>query len=552
MRVFICLLVTVMFITFPAQAQDDVVVETSPRDPVQGEVFQIIFKCQTKGTREPTITFRPDGFEVLGKHVQGLSTKTIYQNGTLTTQRELLIVYEARADKVGRISLKDVVVQIDGKTIREPTVGIDVLDARKEPALVFLSAEVPKKDVYEGEGITVRYFIYTKVTLQSFDIKKYPKLDGFMKRYLQESENPQRVTVNGELFRRSLIYAARLYPEKTGTLIVDPMDIATTYTSDPFGNLGFAFGSGMRDLRTRTISSDPVKVTVRPLPVAGKPASFRGLVGKHKVELKIGRSNLLVNEPLEAKLTVSGTGNLENMEAPPLWDVPQLEKFDGKSDLGLVGGENAIKTFEYTYLGKAPGEVKGTPFEISYFDPETNRYETFKQDLPSLKVAGIANQALPLTNVRKEDSPEIKNNTTDSNNPHELKAISWWAQMSFWWSLLVMLFVLVVAVKGKDLIPSFKPKEEWVQEIYNMQRRQVSNSSLLKVFYHLAQNESDSLEKIIQSSELSDQAKLYYLQLIEKIMRQEYSKETTNPVFKLEGKYARELKKVIRRRYADS
>ena len=552
MRNLICLLITLLFMMSSVFGQDDVVVETSPRDPVKGEVFQIIFKCQTKGSSEPSITFKPDGFDVLGKHVQGLSTKTIYQNGTLTTQRELLIVYEARADRVGRISLRDVVVKIDGKTIREPTVGIDVLEARKEPAVVFLEADVPKKEVYEGEGVTVRYFIYTKVTLQSFDIKKYPKLDGFMKRYLNESENPQRVSVNGELFRRSQIYTARLYPEKSGTLIVDPMDISTTYTSDPFGNLGFAFGSGMRDLKTRTISSAPVKVVVKPLPLVGRPASFRGLVGKHKVELKVGRSNLLVNEPLEAKLTVSGTGNLENMEAPPLWDVPQLEKFDAKSDLGLVGGENAIKTFEYTYLGKAPGEVKSVPFELSYFDPETNRYETFKQEIPSLKVAGIANPTIATTKDQKNEKQEVADIKKNTDPPVELQSVAWWSQMSFWWSLLAVVIVLVVSWKGKELVPNLKSNESWVQEIKVMQNQQVSNSSLLKVFYHLAQGESDNLEKIIQASHLSTQAKAYYLDLVQKLMRQEYGKQSGVQELKLEGKYARELKKEIRRKYADS
>jgi hypothetical protein len=552
MRNLICLLIIIMFMASSVFAQDDVVVETSPRDPVKGEVFQIIFKCQTKGASEPSITFKPDGFEVLGKHVQGLSTKTVYQNGTLTTQRELLIVYEARADRVGRISLRDVIVKIDGKTIREPAVGIDVLEARREPTVVFLEADVPKKEVYEGEGITVRYFIYTKVTLQSFDIKKYPKLDGFMKRYLNESENPQRVSVNGELFRRSQIYTARLYPEKTGTLIVDPMDISTTYTSDPFGNLGFAFGSGMRDLKTRTISSAPVKVVVKPLPSAGKPASFKGLVGKHKVELKVGRSNLLVNEPLEAKLTVSGTGNLENMEAPALWDVPQLEKFDAKSDLGLVGGENAIKTFEYTYLGKAPGEVKSVPFELSYFDPETNRYETFKQEIPLLKVAGIANPTVAPMRDQKNEKQEVSDLKEKSDAPVELQSVAWWSQMGFWWSLLAGVLILVAAWKGRDLVASIKSNETWIQEIKTMQHQQVSNSSLLKVFYHLAKGENDNLEKIIQSSNLSEQTKSYYLDIVQKLMRQEYGKESGVQVLRLEGKYARELKKEIRRKYADS
>ncbi len=532
--------------------QDAVVVETSPRDPVKGENFQIIFKCQTKGSGEPSINFTADGFEVLGRNIQGLSTKTIYQNGILTTQREILVVYEARADRVGRINLRDVVVKIDGKTIRESAVGIDVLAERREPTVVFLAAEVPKKEVYEGEGITVRYFIYTKVGLQSFDIKKYPKLDGFMKRYLQENENPQRVTVNGEIFKRSLIYAARLYPEKTGTLIVDPMDISTTYSNDPFGNLGFAFGSGLRDLKTRTISSEPVKVIVKALPSIGRPSSFTGLVGKHKIELKIGRTNLLVNEPLEAKLTVSGAGNLENMEAPALWNVPELEKFDAKSDLGLVGGESAIKTFEYTYLGRAPGEVKSELFALSYFDTETGKYETFSQELPELKVAGTAN---PILTQPKESDKNDLNEIEEpgaANPKSNVKTLQWWAQMGFWWSLLGAFIIFIFVWRGKAILPELKHEKSWEKEIHHFKNNQITNASMLKVFYHLASDENQTLEKIIQSSTLREEAKAYFLELSRTLMKEEYAKNKDGQRLKLEKKYAKDLRQAIRRKYADS
>jgi hypothetical protein len=229
-----------------------------------------------------------------------------------------------------------------------------------------------------------------------------------------------------------------------------------------------------------------------------------------------------------------------------------LEKFDAKSDLGLVGGENAIKTFEYTYLGKAPGEVKSVPFELSYFDPETNRYETFKQEIPSLKVAGIANPTVAPMRDQKNEKQEVSDLKEKSDAPVELQSVAWWSQMGFWWSLLAGVLILVAAWKGRDLVASIKSNETWIQEIKTMQHQQVSNSSLLKVFYHLAKGENDNLEKIIQSSNLSEQTKSYYLDIVQKLMRQEYGKESGVQVLRLEGKYARELKKEIRRKYADS
>jgi hypothetical protein len=290
-------------------------IETNPREPIKGEIFQLLFKCQTEGNVAPEITFEPVGFEVLGKQVQGLSTRTVFKQGKYTTTREILVSYDARATRSGTASLRNVAVKIDGQVERSDSLSFKIIDAPAEPKLVFVAAEVSKKSVYVGEGIIVRYHVLAKTGLQAADIKKYPKLDGFMKRYLQENENPHRVTLDGDQYRKSLIYSVRLYPERAGKLVIDPMEISATYAQDIYGNMGFGFGLGMRDMKTKLMWSDPVEIDVKPLPEANRPASFTGLVGVHKFELKPGRNQILVNEPLEVRLTVNGPGSLETFEA---------------------------------------------------------------------------------------------------------------------------------------------------------------------------------------------------------------------------------------------
>lgn len=544
----------VSFLAFAASASDLVVVETNPRDPIRGEVFQIIFKCSVKANEEPKINFRADGFDVLGKHVQGVSAKTIFQNGRLTTERKMLVVYEAKADRAGRVALRDVVVDVGGQVVREPEVPIEVLEARREPKVVFLEAEVPKRSVFLGEGVTVRYFIYTKVNLQSFDIKKYPKLDGFMKRYLQEGENPQNVNYNGEVFRRSLIYAARLYPEKTGTLVVDPMEISSTYSIDPFGNLGFGFGGGGRDAKSRVIVSEPVQIKVNPLP-PGKPSNFSGLVGKHKFELNFSRSNLLVNEPMEVRFTVSGDGNLENFENPIILDSSEVEKFDAKSDLTLVGAENAIKKIDYTYLGKKPGTIKPTRFEISYFDTDTNRYESFTQDVPQIVVAGGGAPA-------KQDDLEDDSEKSIESEKAEIdvrdtttgvivaSSLPWWQQIGFWWSVLGLVCIgVIISIRQKfDLMKSDSP--EWKKDVALLKGSDVTASSLIRALSHLAKNERERPVDIISGSQLSDEAKRYFVELLEDLSRREYAQGTYVEKLKVQKKYLNELTKNLREKYA--
>ena len=73
----------------------------------------------------------------------------------------------------------------------------------------------------------------------------------------------------------------------------------------------------------------------------------------------------------------------------------------------------------------------------------------------------------------------------------------------------------------------------------------------MKVFYHLASHENQTLEKIIQSSCLKEQTKTYYLELSKNLMKEEYAKDKNGRIMKLEKKYAKDLCNAIRKKYAD-
>jgi len=536
-------------VLFPAWvfAASPVIIETNPKDPIKGEVFQILFKCQTEGNTQPEISFDPVGFEVLGKQAQGLSTRTVFSQGKYTTTREILISYDARAAKTGVISLKNLVVKIDGRVERDPSVDIMVLDAPPEPRVVFVAAEVSKKSVYVGEGIIVRYHVFKKTALQSFDIKKYPKLDGFMKRYLQENENPHRVTVDGDLFSKSLIYSVRLYPEKSGKLVIDPMEVSATYAQDIYGNMGFGFGLGMRDMKTRTLSSAPVEIEVRPLPEANRPASFAGLVGPHKFELKPGRNQILVNEPLEARLTITGPGNLENLEAPALWSVPQLEKFDAKSDLGLVGAESAIKTFDYTYLGKQGGQIPALDLELSYFDPDSGRYEKIQEQLPAITVAGNSNPS-PIPSVTKKDQEDgaTKDDSTISA-PGFIVENRWWSQMGLWWGLLIIVVFGALYWRRQAIIEAIQTiRSPLDADLNKLSRGNYAVAELVRVLYRLSPG-SPSVQHAIQSSSMTEDEKSYFKNLLNEAESAEFTRAKQGTSIKIDAKMFKSLRKNLKR-----
>lgn len=365
---------------------DEVKVEISPQNPVAGEVFQAKFRIFTSSSEEPEIDFTRGKIEVVGKSNQGVSTRTVYANGSLTVTREVIIVYDLISKLLGPVFLRDIQVKVGNKTLSYPTVRIDVVKEPVEKADVFIQADVPKKEIFLGEGITVRYYIYSKLPVNALDIKRYPKLNNFLKRFLQEPDRMERVSVDGEIYLRSQIYAAKLFAEKVGELKVDPLSISVTYQAagrnDPFGGFGLS-----REFKTKTINSEKVIVKVKPLPEP-VPEHFTGLVGKHDFNLNFSQTKLIVNEPLEVRLTITGPGALENLEAPVLIKSPSLEEFETTGDLKITDADHATKSFEYTFLAKSNLTIPETQKTLSYLDPNTGQYVATNFQIPELTVAG--------------------------------------------------------------------------------------------------------------------------------------------------------------------
>lgn len=484
-------------------------VEIIPRSPVANEVFQILFKCSVEGREDPEINFNARNFEVLDKQSQGLSTRTIYQAGRITVSKEILVSYTAVAKKTGMATIANTRVRVGNKTINKDDISFQVLDRPVGPRLVFVAAEVSKDDVFVNEGITLRYFLYRRVGVQSTDIKKYPKLDSFMKRYLQENENPQRVTVNGELFTRSTLYSARLYPEEPGDYTIDPIELSVSYSKENLGAFGFGFGMSGRDLVTVNIASDPIKIKVKALPEAGKPNDFSGLVGSHRFDIVIGRTNILVNEPLEIKISINGPGKLEGFSPVKIFNSKSLEQFDVKADLALIGSDSAVKTFTYTFLGKANDVVQPSDIRISYYNLDTKKYDLWSYQIPEIRIAG---GEAPIK-VNKE---EPLSSPAPTLNPENVVLVDEGKFNSYFMGLLLVLiggfglFKLLYGI-GWEMVGRDNRMAESVKSL----RSGVYGHKDLAILFEVDKDSSRwGIKESIENSSLDNETKDYFLNIL--------------------------------------
>jgi hypothetical protein len=542
--------VVIFFITLNAIA--GISIEIIPSRPVVNEAYQILFKCNVEGREEPDISFQSENIEIIHKQIQGMSTRTIYQAGKITVSREMLVSFTVRSKQAGIAKLTSIRANVGGKMItredQEIFIG-EIADKndRSSGGAVFLEAEVSKREIYKGEGITVRYYLYRRVGLQAYDIKKYPKLDGFMKRYLAENDQPQRVTVAGEIFTRSPIYAARLYPEKEGEFEIDGMELSVTHSRDMFGGQGFGFGLGLsnRDAVTRNLISPAVSIKVKPLPKEGMPKDYTGLVGKHVFELNVNRTNILVNEPIEIKASLEGPGMLEAFEPKLEFSQDILEKFDSKSDLNLVGPERAIKTFSMTLLGKNNGVVPASEYFFNYFNPENGRYEVTKFSIPEIRVAGMA---------QKMEQPEVgpsENSTAvlTSKNIVLVKGNSFSAELFLIITFLIFIPISIYLIKGEVIW--FLPKHDVTSLYRAVSGRKYDVKDLYRLVLMLDKCSSQTPREVMLNSSLSADAKEYFNNLFNQLDAKALdSKDTALPA--IDRKHLKQIYKTIKASNEDS
>jgi hypothetical protein len=521
--------------------------EINPKRPVAGEVFQVYFRVFTSISEMPEINFSPDNLEVVGKSNQGISTRTIYANGKLTITREITIVYDLVSSKSGVTALRNITVQLNNQTLRHPNVIIEVFKESQQLADVFLQADVSKKSLFVGEGVLVKYYLYSRVPVSNLDIKKYPKLNNFLKRFLQEPEQTERVIVDGDAYIRTQIYAAKLFPEKTGELIIDPLRMSVAYAptraNDPFT----AFGLN-QTVRNKTLNSDSVKIEVRPLPTP-VPTHFSGLVGVHEFQLTVGQNKLIVNEPLELKLTVTGSGALENMDAPELLKHSGLEEFESNGDLKIIDASKATKIFDYTYLAKENFKLPLTNYTLSYFDPDAERYVSTELIIPEITVAG---EEVILSNKKNLIDEENQKAGSSFSKPDDSKLSDLKLLDHFHWrtfintvnsGLIILAIFLILGwfVRSKGLSfnflnvkipPSFKKGNFDLREFLEWIKPLISETG-------------KSPLAIIKDSSLSGDSKLYFIDLLTQNDLKEYSSRKSVAEFKYKAKYFKELSSYI-------
>jgi len=388
----------VFFLSFSVAGQDVSLKVEYPSVVTAGQQFNVMWTVNSGGGEFAAPSF--SGFyKLMGPQTSYSSIKQNI-NGKMSQQTSYTYVYFLQAGKEGKYVISPAVFTLKNKTYASDSMYIEVAgnsslkqnvpagsnSTGNEPGVetagsdIFVNLSLNRNKVYLGEHIVATVKIYTRVNISGINEIKFPSFDGFLKSDLVTPPltSLQQESVNGTIYGTGVVQQFLLYPQITGEINIDPVQISVLIQqksgqSDPF------FGDFFTSYQTipRAVASKRVKVNVKPLPGI-QPDDFSGVVGKLDLKAVLSKDSVNVNDAVNFKITISGSGNLKIAATPVLKLSPDIEVYDPRISDDIKNGLNGTsgqKSFEYLLIPRHYGDFTIPSITYSYFNTSKGRYE---------------------------------------------------------------------------------------------------------------------------------------------------------------------------------
>ena len=328
-----------------------------------------------------------EGFRVVMGPSQAISSSWV--NGVRSFSKTFS--YTIAPSRKGNLTLSQAQIEIDGTTYKTSTQKVTVTDAVKKPSEdmtaedvanenLYLVAEVSKANPYLNEMVTVVYKLYVGagISVTNFRPVDNPTFNNFWNQDIPVTQYTfQSGTYKGKSMQYVALKKVVLYPQKTGELQLEPLVLDVT-AEVPTNRRDF-FGGRLYAQTNKTVTAGNRTIQVKPLPEAGRPASFSGAVGKFDFFVRTSKNILNANESLQAVVEVNGNGNLKLFQVPELKLPAALEvyepEFEEKITTNLSGMRGKISN-SYTVVPAYKGKYPIPSVAFSYFDPSLEKYIT--------------------------------------------------------------------------------------------------------------------------------------------------------------------------------
>lgn len=263
------------------------------------------------------------------------------------------------------------------------------------PEDLFVEASASTSEPWVNEPVIVEYRVFTRVDVESYGIARAPATAGFWLEELAAGRPPvEQVIRDGVQYVTTVVRRVALFPTGPGPRTLEPLALEVQVRVRSRGPFGDPFGGGLFGRTVPiVVESEPLELAVRPLPDAGRPDDFSGVVGSLDVAVSLDAAEAETNQALTFRLDVRGAGNLRALAEPSVAFPADFDVYPPETSDDLApgpGGVEGVKTYEYVLVPRAPGSHTIPAVELAYFDPAAGRYAVAASDPLTVDVTGAA------------------------------------------------------------------------------------------------------------------------------------------------------------------
>ncbi len=265
--------------------------------------------------------------------------------------------------------------QAQGQGESEPSAGAD--------QSIFITATTDNDTVYVNQQITwtLGYYSDGRVGLLRSPNYSPPDAEGFWVEDLPPQNKYYR-TINGRQYLVNEIKRA-YFPTAPGVYTIGKAKVDVVVDDLRRGNrLDDFFSRGLRSRGlgdAKSLLTDERRIVVLPLPAAGKPGGFNGIVARNlRVMIFADKQVAQVGEPVNVTIEINGIGNIKTIAPPPLAEMNEYKIYESGSKSDSFKKDYTVsgrKQYDFVVIPQVEGKWSIPAVEMAYFDPVAGRYE---------------------------------------------------------------------------------------------------------------------------------------------------------------------------------
>ena len=472
------LVLSLLMLSWAASAQVSFTVD-APALTALGRPFNVAFTIDAEPEQN---SFKAPEFEENFDVVAGPSTSVgrsmQFINGKQSSSYNYTITYALMPRESGTFTIGSASVKVDGKTYTTRPMLVEVIAEKqgagaKTPNTspegsigrddILLRLKVSDTELYKGESLRASLVLYTRVTVENIESLTMPPFDGFWSQELSFDNAPSREEYNGRVYETYKITELLLSPQESGKIVIPEavMDVVAQVVVQDRRNYDPIFGGRQVYRVSRELKSAPVTINVKEFP-AGAPQSFNGAVGNFSLRSTMPAAEIDANSADQIELTISGTGNLKFITAPRITLPESFEVYDTKvvdNCKVTATGTTGSLTYTYPFVARSAGAFTIPRIEFSFFNPDTQAYETLATEPFTLVVKddGSIAASAPATSNYNYGGP-MRQLDRDIRFIHtgklpKMAAAAFILTPLYWLAIVAMvaLFILIYAVLRKRI-----------------------------------------------------------------------------------------------------